>query len=273
MIQATLERLPQLSRLYDEFLLGRLVRRRQMDNYLLLLLVQPNDEYAIGFWSDLVDDLETLREAGSWEKFRAKLRNRERFSLLAARSELALAAWVRRRGAPVTIEPPTRGRYICDFSAITSPETWWEIKAVSDLDLVLRDESVAREVQLRLRRIDQPYVLHLRPSAIERSDVAKAIREIRRQLAESHRQNRKPPFAVEALGLGIDVSATTAQQHGYLGTLDSGLYVFGDEAALRIRDRVVAAVRQLPDGQACVVVIDTSLASFLDDHVVTDACL
>ena len=49
MIRATLERLPQLSRLYDELFLGRLVRRRQMDNSLLLLLVQPNNEYA-GFW-------------------------------------------------------------------------------------------------------------------------------------------------------------------------------------------------------------------------------
>jgi len=66
MIQATLERLPQLSRLYDEFLLGRLVRRRQMDNYLLLLLVQPNDEYAIGFWSlRPLQAVDTLRGAHS----------------------------------------------------------------------------------------------------------------------------------------------------------------------------------------------------------------
>jgi len=59
MIQATLERFPHLSRLYDEVFLERLVRRRQMDNYLLLLLVQPDDEHAIEFWSAVIDDLET----------------------------------------------------------------------------------------------------------------------------------------------------------------------------------------------------------------------
>lgn len=99
--------------------LSRLVRKRQTDNYLLWLLIQNPGEYADSFWATVIDDLDLLGPEGSWEAFAAKFRHRERLELQSARSELGLTAWMKRRGAAVQIEPPTRSGRTCDFSAET----------------------------------------------------------------------------------------------------------------------------------------------------------
>jgi hypothetical protein len=199
--RTTLARFSALCRLYDDAFLSRLVRKRQTDNYLLWLLIQNPGEYADSLWATVIDDLDLLGPEGSSDAFKAKFRHRERLELQSARSELGLTAWMKRRGPAVQIEPPTRSGRICDLSAETDPFTWWEIKTVQDADFLVTDELIAREVQLRLRHIDHPYVLIMEPSSVERNEVAVAVRNLRRQLAEHHKAGGPLPHRFDSNGL------------------------------------------------------------------------
>jgi len=270
--QATLARFPALRHLYDDAFLSRLARKRQMDNYLLWLLIQNPDEYADSFWATVIDDLDLLGPEGSWEAFMAKFRHRERLELQSACSELGLTAWMKRRGPAVQIEPPTRSGRTCDFSAETNPFTWWEIKTVQDADFLVTDELIAREVQLRLRHIDQPYVLIMEPSSVERNEVAVVVRNLRRQLAEYHVAGGPLPHLFESHGLRVVASALTTRSRGYLGIVEGRPHLFGDELAMRVVDRIVGAMEQLPDDSAGIVVIDTTLSTWIEDEDIADAC-
>lgn len=270
--RATLARFPALCRLYDDAFLSRLVRKRQMDNYLLWLLVQDPGEYADSFWVAVIDGLALLAPEGSWEAFTSKFRHRHNLELQSARSELELTAWMKRRGPAVQIEPPTRSGRTCDFSAETNPFTWWEIKTVQDADFLVTDELIAREVQLRIRDIDQPYVLIMEASAVERNEVAVAVRDLRRQLADYHAADGALPHRFESHGLRILASALTNRSRGYLGIVEGRPHLFGDELAMRVVDRIVGAMQQLPDDCAGIVVIDTTLSTWIEDEDIADAC-
>ena len=127
LVEQTLSKHPRLRDLYDEDFVRRLIQRRRGQNYLLLLLVRPDDHWANDFWTSVVDDLTLLESDRSLHHFRSKLRLRDREDIESARTELALAAKTKRTGAAITLEPVTRNGRDCDFVADTVPRTWWEI--------------------------------------------------------------------------------------------------------------------------------------------------
>lgn len=136
----------------------------------------------------------------------------------------------------------------------------------------MTDELIAREVQLRLRHIDQPYVLIMEPSSVERNEVAVAVRNLRRQLAEHHKTGGPLPHRFDSNGLRVVASAITKRGRGYLGIVEGRPHLFGDELAMRVVDRIVGAMEQLPDDSAGVVVIDTTLSTWIEDEDIVDAC-
>ena len=160
MVRESLRRFPDLNRFYDDEFIRRLIpRRRNLDNFLLLLLVQPDEDYPNTFWTSTVADLSLVAAEGAWASFKPKFRRHEQFDLQSAKSELSLAAWVKGRGVALTLEPRVNGKRACEFMANTSPNTWWELKSLRDIDVVEQKERVYLEVQNRLRRIPQPYIL------------------------------------------------------------------------------------------------------------------
>lgn len=272
LVEQTLSKHPRLRDLYDEDFVRRLIQRRRGQNYLLLLLVRPDDHWANDFWTSVVDDLTLLESDRSLHHFRSKLRLRDREDIESARTELALAAKTKRTGAAITLEPVTRNGRDCDFVADTVPRTWWEIKSILDLDYLIADEAVSFDVHTRLRRIEEPYVLVLHPSTIRREDVPKAVRDIKRQVAAHYRLGGSLPAVFGALGLVVEAAQLTKQKSGYIGIGSSGLHVFGNEHSKKIGSRIVSAVEQLPENQAGIVVIDTTVATWVDQEDVIDAC-
>jgi hypothetical protein len=274
-INRTLEQYPILRGVYDQAFLERLIpKRRNLDNSLLLLLTSPDEEFTQVFWSSLVQDLETLADEGALKHFADKMRLQERPKVESMRTELAPPAWIKRMGVNVTLEPPLAGtRRNPDFMAETEPRTWWEIKTISDLDFLNKEERVYREVQRRLRRVNEPYVLHLRPSTLTQENVPHAVRQIKRHIAKFYEGGGVPPITFEALGLCIEVSSFTKKlPFGYLGTLFSGLHTFGSENMERVLKRACSAVPQLPPGGAGIVVIDRTVSRWTDLHDVVNAC-
>lgn len=271
-IQKTLAEHSRLLEIYDEEFAERLVRRRRGQNHLLFMLVQPESEVTNEFWSSVVDDLEVLEQSGSFVHFKAKLRARDYETLAAGRSELALAARLKRQGFEVDLEEPTRNGKDCDFLVATEPTTYWEMKTIKDLDAVIEDEQVSFEVQARLRRIEEPYVLAILRSRIARADVPAAAREIKRRISAHYRDQGSLPAQFEHLGLLVEATTQTKQPQGYIGITYFGGRIFGSEHARKIRARIVSAIEQLPDEQAGVVVIDTTVSSWVDQHDVIDAC-
>lgn len=271
LVARTLGLHPALRQLYEEVFLRRLIRRRRENNFLLLLLVRPDDDYANAFWSALVADLETLQAEGAWATYRGRLRRHERFDFESARSEIALAAWMKRRSVPITLEPPTRDGRVCEFMAMTLPPTWWEMKAIHDLDFIVADEVVAFEVQRRLRRLNEPYMLTLRESNLERKSIISAVRDIKRHIAAFHRSGGVPPATFESQGLVVEVASTTKRSQGYLGVSTSS-HCWQDEYAVKVGDRIASAAQQLPEDGAGIVVIDTTMSTWIHREDIIDAC-
>lgn len=271
-VHETLRAIPHLTHIYDDSFVDHIARRRDINNYLLWLLAQTDGQYGREYLSSLVGDLDLLEDEGAYSSFADKLRKYSKFDFEGARSELDLTAWMKRRGVPVTIEPPTRGDQNCDFLAETNIRTWWEVKSVRDLDFFLEDEVVAREVQALLQRIDEPYILSLLPSDVSRNDVRKAARSLKRQFADHHRASASIPATFEAYGLRVKVTEKTSKPYGYLGILQTAGYTWGDEFAKRARNRILKAVDQLPDDGAGIVVVDTTVSTWAEEEDIVGAC-
>ncbi len=262
---------PALNRIYDVSFLATVSQEPGLDNHLLWLLAQPGGEYATDYWRSLLDDLDLLEPEGAWHGFSDKLHNLGKEDFEGARSEIALAAWMKRRGVTVALEPLTRGERNCDFSAATNPRTWWEVKSIRDLDAFFNNEVVARQVHARLRRINEPYILSLLPSTLHKKDVARALKQLKAELAEHYRLQRQLPFEFDAFGLRVQATAKTTRPRGYLGTLQQEFFG-GDEIASRARGRILKALNQLPDDEAGIVVIDTTVSSWSSRDDIRDAC-
>ena len=273
LVQQTLGKHPQLLDIFPETFLHDLVpRRHTLDNFLLLLLVQPDDPYATAVFSTIVADLETLKAEAAYEHFRDKFHKHEQFDFMATVSELGLAAFVKRLGISVDLEPPTNQGIDCDFRAGTQPVTYWEIKAVRDLDFVRADERVYLEVQRSLRRIPQPLVLHFQSEGLALNNVGKALSEVKGEIAEYYAAGGKPPTTFTSHGLRVEITGTTERGYGYLGTMFSPEYVFESEQMERIVSRIARAATKLPPNEAGVVVIDTTMAHWIHPHEIVDAC-
>jgi len=270
--RATLVAHPSLERIYDEPFIANLIRRRTAyDNLLLLRLVQPNDEMNMMYWNEVTADLLTLESEGSFEAFRAKLRRHEGPAMESARTELWFAAWLKRGGVDIVLEPHVGARQ-CEFMAQTAPRTWWEIKSPLDLLNLRGDAAVQTDVQRRLRVIDQPYVLGLEKFALTLMEVPKAVKAIKRQIAEFHHDGGKPPHLFEADGLLVSVVAHTKRGKGYVGTMMGKPHIFGNENAAHVVKRVIEAADQIPLDGSGIVVIDRTMTDWIDHEDVVEAC-
>lgn len=270
--RATIVAHPPLERIYDEPFIANLIRRRgAYDNVLLLRLVQPDDEINTTYWDELTADLTTLEAEGSFEAFQPKLRQHEGPALERARTELCFAAWLKREGVGITLEPQVGARR-CEFVAETTPRTWWEIKSLLDLPDLQGDDAVQTDAHRRLRTIDQPYVLSLQKFALTLAQVPKAVKAIKRQIAEFHRDGGKPPQLFEADGLVVSADAFTKRAKGYLGSILGKPHIFGNEHAAHVVKRIIEAADQIPREGSGIVVIDRSTADWIGHEDVVNAC-
>lgn len=273
LIEKTWQRFPQLRQFYDDDFIRRLIpRRHNLDNFLLLMLVQPDEEFSRTFWEAIIVDLDLLVDEGAWGIFKPKFRHHEHFDLESARSELSLAAWTKRLGFSIALEPTVNNRRVCEFAASTVPVTWWEVKSLRDLDFVEENERVQLEVQHRLRYIRQPYILTIENgSTLSRHNVAAAVRDIKKQIADYYARGGGPPKFLQSHGLRVAINGLTKKSHGYLGMTEQS-YVFGTEQMNRVLARISSARAQLPSDGAGIVVIDATMARWLHDDDVIDAC-
>jgi hypothetical protein len=270
---ATIRRHPTLEEVFDTTFLQRLARRRRLNNYLLWLLAQTEDsEYSEEVWATICCDLHTLRHENSLTHFRRKLRMWERETFFVARGELGIAAGVKRRGFDIELEPATGNGKRCDFRAMTDPPTWWEIKALGEIERVADDDRIVREVQSGLRRIPEPYALAIEESNVALGDVQRAVKKIKNEIASYFRDRKKPPATFSAFGLNVKVMARSNLGYGYVGITNFQGYVFGDEHSARAADRIVDALAQLPKGECGVVVIDATCTRWLNEYEILDAC-
>ena len=189
------------------------------------------------------------------------------------RSEIAVSAWAKRRWE-IEVEPslPSSSR-VPEFRASSDPETWWEVKSLKDVHRVREDQRIAFDVQKRLQRINEPYVLTYEANSDARlADVPAAVKDLRRAIRLLHETNGQLPACFNFHGFRFEVAARTKRERGYLGALTSE-FLFTDEHLRVIRSRIADAAKQLPADQAGVVVIDTTIARFVEDEDFLDACL
>jgi hypothetical protein len=266
------EQFPSLKYLYDDAFLTKLSSRRTTENYLLFVLAQPNDAAAVGQMLELSRLLDFLKAEGSFEKFRTKFRHLSYSIYASALSELHFAAWMKERHYHVVLEPPV-GTKLVEFSASRGDLTlWFEVKSLQDLPDVKDADSVTADVMQRLRRIEQPYALHIREATLESANVAALVRKMKKLFAAHFLAGGALPFTFEIDGLSIEANATESENGGYLASSMGREYVFGDEHSDQARRRIREAIRQLPQGESGIVVIDRTNSTFMHDEDVMDAC-
>lgn len=273
LVNETLRRFPELRYFYDDAFVRRLIpRRRNLDNFLLLVLVQPDDNYPKLFWTSTIADLTELADEGAWTSFKPKFRRHEHFDLQSAKSELSLAAWLKRRGFPIELEPLVNGNHVCEFVAGTTPATWWEVKSLRDIDIVEKRDRVYLEVQHRLNRIREPYVISVNEgSSLALQDVAAAVRGVKKQIAAFYRAGGRPPKSLSSHGLCVEIESITKRSYGYLASTQQS-FIFGSEQMERVLSRVSSSIDQLPEDGAGLVIIDATMATWLHKEDVIDAC-
>ena len=235
----TLSLYPILHKVYDEEFIAKLIRRRvSTTNHLLLALSQPEHEL---FWKSTANDLECLLDEGALEHFRDDLRKKKEHDLQAVRSELGIAAWMKRRGFSIVLEPLTNNGSRCEFSAGTEPATWWEVKTPRDVGELTqpeitedgfekkinlrRDQDIDTEVRRLLKETVQPYWLDFEFDAdFDRKNVAPAVKEIKRQLLAHHAAGGELHVTFEHLGLRVEIAAlANSGVGGVAATLDRGI--------------------------------------------------
>ncbi len=274
-VEKTLAQHPSLRRLYSPQFLDSLVPDRQnLDNHLLLLLADTVDSFATGFWTDISNDLAVLEDVRAFEVFTPKLRQRDRIGIQSAKTELELAAWMRRKGHPIELEPlnPETGRR-CEFAAESAPPTSWEVKSVLDQGTIREQEKIRTEVAKRLRYIDDPYLLNVDIQGLRLQDVHEAVSSVLERIRKFHRGGAQPiPISFESHGLQATIVGRSQRPYGYSGTEIIGPYWLGDEDIRRVLDRVRDAVSQMRRGRAGIAVIDTSMADFVEREDVEGAC-
>jgi hypothetical protein len=270
-IAQTMERFPELARVYDEPFLRDVARRRASPkNHLVFWLVQSRSEVTGAFWQQVVNELRLLEPEDGFARFGPKMRRTERADFQGWRTELWFAAWLKRGGIALTLEPPV-GTRVAEFVTHTSPEVFWEIKSPLDIPEVRENEAALLEVQRTMRRIPEPYVLELVELNLTAADVAAAVKDIKRQITSAHAAERSLPQTSAAGGLAVAATAKTRRDHGYLGITSSG-FMFQGEHGKRVTKVIRDASGQLPADRCGVVVVDRTNAEWMDETDVTEAC-
>jgi hypothetical protein len=270
LVRQTLEQHPVLQQVYDDAFVQNLIRKRSNgDNNLLFRLVIPDDPIGQELWATIVDE---IRELGSnaLDTFRNKMRRSGYEALESWRTELWFAAWIKRMGVTVQLEPAV-GDGKAEFRAGTEPETWWEIKTPLDVASVRGDNAVEEDIRKRLRFIPEPYALTLEAFDITLTDVAAAVKDLRAQLAKYHGQGGKTPHYFSSNGIVVE-AYETGSERGYLGAQLGKMYVWQNQHAELAAKKIREAAKQLPEDGAGVVVIDRTVATWMHDDDVEDAC-
>lgn len=274
-VEKTLALYPELRRIYAPEFLSRLIPdRRNMDNHLLLLLTDVEDPFPRQFWVEVQADLLILQDSLAFDVFKPKLSQTGRIAIQTAKTELELAAWIRRKGYRITLEPlnPHTGRR-CEFTAESAPPTTWEVKSILDQRLHRQREKISAEVSKHLRYIDEPFVLHVDARGLTLRDAHTAAASARRWILRFHRSGGHTfPVSREFSGLTVTIIGPSNRDYGFTGMQPIGPYWLGNEDIHRVFDRIRDATGQVPQGSAGVAVIDTSLADFVAEDEVEDAC-
>ena len=97
------------------------------------------------------------------------------------------------------------------------------------------------------------------------------MRDIKRQIAAYYEAGGRGPQSLESRGLYVTINGMTRKSHGYLGTSEQQ-YVFGSEQMNRVLSRISSATNQLPTASAGIVAIDGTMAQWLHQEDVVDAC-
>ncbi len=80
------------------------------------------------------------------------------------------------------------------------------------------------------------------------------------------------PKTFEARGLVVEASGPSKKPYGYLGMTVGALHSWTDEYAEKVAKRISSAAEQLPDGAAGIVVIDTTMSTWIHRDDIIDAC-
>ncbi len=270
--QATLERVPPLRRFYDDAFIEKITGTR-IDNYLLFLLCQDADEdYVNAFWAGIIADLTLLEDKGAWGKYERRFHNTEYEMIQSARTELDLAARLARAGAEITFEPTMKNGRCPEFSAATSPHTWWEVKQVRDEAKVRHTNAVIEELQRQLATLPLPYRIHVDAEDVEPNvDVHALGKAIKAMVSEFHASGGRGKRVLDAHGIRAAIGGRSRGDRAHIGVMQQG-YVFDETQTQRVRRSIKDAVKQLPAEGAGVVVVDGTVGEWLDVDTVEDAC-
>ncbi len=269
--QATLARFPSLGRIYSDDFIDDLTSKATSVNTLLWPLVQePADEYTANFWNEIISNLDVLGER-AWQRFEGRLRCRTSTEIETARVELDMMARFVRAGVRIDF-PPDDGLRHCEFSADTAPRTFWEVKTVLDIERVRLSSQVLHKFQDRLDGLKHPFMINVEDVAVDDDiNIDLTIKEIRQRIITLHRKGMRVPYRFEVAGIQISVKSRNSPGKGYIGTMEHG-FVFENEGAERVYEKICSAVPQLPPDGAGVIVIDASESEWLDVDDLREAC-
>ncbi len=273
-VNLTLHRHPNLKEVYPPDRVEALIaRRRDLSNYLLLLLANPGNHVAAKFWSEVAADLDLLEPEGAFSHYGTKFQVLDYPSLEVAKTELEVAAWMRRRGHVIELEPIIPGtERRGEFVARLSSTTWWEIKSVQDIEPVRVADRAYSEIVKRLRKIPEPYALSVEQGNIRPEDAHRATNYIRRKIRSFHNSGGGAlPISFNACGMTVTLETRSGREYGYLGSSDNE-FMFQNENLLKVRKRINSAVGQIPADAAGIVVIDATAAHWIDEEDVRQAC-
>ncbi len=156
--------------------------------------------------------------------------------------------------------------------ARTCPVTIWEIKSFRDIEDVRTKDAIKRDVQGRLRKLKQPYILGVDEYPEHLADVPRTIRALERELRRHFHRNGELPrmFCVE--GLHVEATAVAPNESGFFSGMLGHEHTFTNEYIKHPAKRIRDAADQLSPEIAGVVVIDSTEATWFDEEYVVDAC-
>lgn len=274
-MQATVLRHPALARMFDDAFLDKLSRSAKPGNYLLFLLCQrPGDHVVSSIWNTVLGDLDVLSECGSWSRFARRFRNTGFAAIQSARTELDLAARMRRAGFEIELEPELENGSAPEFSAATNPVTWWEVKQLLDEGQVRSTHRLLDELGRRIGSTKLPYFVDLDAERVDENiDVATFVRELKelmRRFADAGDQGQR---ILHFGGIRAAIGGRRRESdRAHLGVTTQS-YGFDGTQTQRVRAAVASTREQLPASGGGVVVVDATSSEWLDVDTVEDACL
>jgi hypothetical protein len=137
---------------------------------------------------------------------------------------------------------------------------------------VSEEQLLHLDIETSLEGIRQGYILGFETLGLKRIDLATALKEIKAALRKHHEARLPAEGTFESGGLSVFILGESSRPRSYVGTAPSPEYVFRREYMERIQRRIDKAAGQLPKGEAGIVIIDASMATFMGLYDIQDAC-